>query len=437
MEPDEEGVLRRLADTDPYRVEEIVADLWDRRGWDTTVTQGSKDRGVDVFARQSTPVEQTHAIQVKRFDPSTAVSSSQIQQYSSLQHQFDEVDAVVVVTTGGFSAEAEETAADLNVKLVDGPRLVELFRDADAYDLVGWADGEDGRNSTSIDDSEHEEYPTYDSPADAPPAVLLALLTHRSTIRSGLDEVEAQLSDAREARDDRAYDDSIETYETAADELSGVADPVSYYTSLYETLGDWGTTNFVDPSVFTSRWTAVAESLVTELDETKELADQKRVMQLLENELEDRIEDVEQAIERGRTAIEDYDLGIAREAYLDAQEILPRAARQKRLYEALSPTYRKSVGRYPKNALNTVDDLRNEINEGLDWLDEHTDSAGNTSQVDREAILGDTTPRSTDEIVEQAFGDVASTRLTVAGDGSGDTPLIKRIRPRRTFALPV
>jgi tetratricopeptide (TPR) repeat protein len=427
--PDEEGVLRRLADIDPYRVEEIIAELWNRRGWDTRVTQRSNDRGVDVFATQSTPVEQTHAIQVKRIAPSATISSADIQQYSSLQHQFNDVDAVVIVTTGRFSAAATDTAADLNVKLIDGPRLVELIEEANAYDLVGWQGGGDGHTSTAADNSTQSQVRTYDSPTDVPPVVLFALFTYQSTIRSGFDNAEAQLSDAREARDSGAYDDSIETYETAADELSEIADEVGYYASLYETLGDWGTTSFVDPSTFRSRWTTAAEAVVTELDETKEWVVQKRVLELLADDLENQVEEVEQAVKRGRTAVEDYDFDIAREAYLDAQDALPRAEQQKRLYEALSSTYNNATDQSPRNTLNTVDDLRGEVRDRLDRLDEHIDAAADMSQADLEALVGDTTLRSADEIAEQASGDVSSTRLTTTGDGSGHTPLIERIRP--------
>ena len=130
-------ILRRLMQgVDPYDFEHLVADLWEALGYQTAVTQSSQDLGVDVVARQVTPVEQTVVIQAKRYGPNTKVGREEIQQYASLHRQERDADLVVVVTTGEFTGPAEEAAEDLNVKLVDGGRLAELIEEYDLYDVV-------------------------------------------------------------------------------------------------------------------------------------------------------------------------------------------------------------------------------------------------------------------------------------------------------------
>jgi hypothetical protein len=125
-----------LQGVDPEAFEQLVADLWSELGYQTAVTQSSKDEGVDVVARQSTPVEQTVVIQAKRYGPTTKVGREEVQQYASLHRQEPEADLVVVVTTGEFTGPAREASSDLDVKLVDGDRLVEILLDRDLYDVV-------------------------------------------------------------------------------------------------------------------------------------------------------------------------------------------------------------------------------------------------------------------------------------------------------------
>ena len=125
-----------LQQMDPYEFEHFVADLWQRMGWETTVTTASADKGVDIIARKSSPYEQLLLIQAKRYGPNTTVGSPDVQQYASLRQQFENVDKVLIVTTNGYSRQAREIAEDLNVKLIDGDGLVELIDEYDSLDLV-------------------------------------------------------------------------------------------------------------------------------------------------------------------------------------------------------------------------------------------------------------------------------------------------------------
>lgn len=125
-----------LADMDEYEFEQLVADLWENQGWTTSVTSGSGDRGIDVIAEKHDPFYQKQLIQAKRYSRGNKVGSPDIQQYSSLRHQEDNVDAVVVVTTSSFSREAQKMATDLNVKLVDGDALWKMVREHGGEELL-------------------------------------------------------------------------------------------------------------------------------------------------------------------------------------------------------------------------------------------------------------------------------------------------------------
>ncbi|WP_177167497.1 restriction endonuclease [Halopenitus malekzadehii] len=121
---------------DEYEFEELVADLWAKHGWSTTVTSGSNDGGVDVIAEKDTPFYQKQLIQAKRYSSRTKVGRPDIQQYSSLRHRTDNVDAVVVVTTSDFTPQAEAAAADLNVKTVNSERLISMITELKTDDLL-------------------------------------------------------------------------------------------------------------------------------------------------------------------------------------------------------------------------------------------------------------------------------------------------------------
>ena len=125
-----------LQEMDPYEFEYFVGDLWERMGWETSVSTASADKGVDITARKSTPYDQLLLIQAKRYGPNTTVGSPEIQQYASLRNQFDGVDKVLLVTTNDYSRQAIETAEALNVKLINGDELVELIHEHESLDLV-------------------------------------------------------------------------------------------------------------------------------------------------------------------------------------------------------------------------------------------------------------------------------------------------------------
>lgn len=132
---DEDDVIGTLVELEPLRFEQFIAELWERRGWETEVTDGSGDRGVDVIATQSFPYNKKALLQAKRYRRGNNVSGPELQKYASLK-QRSGVDEVVVVTTSQFTEQALELHEEFNIKLVDGHRLVEIIDATSSEDLV-------------------------------------------------------------------------------------------------------------------------------------------------------------------------------------------------------------------------------------------------------------------------------------------------------------
>lgn len=136
MQLSKEEVISKLSGMDAYEFEYLIADIWEHRGWQTKVTQGSNDRGIDVIASKTTPFPQKQIIQAKRYSKGNNIGSPEVQQYSSLRQQEDEVDAVIIVTTSTFSPQARELARDLNVKLLDRDGLYLMIQESNAEDIL-------------------------------------------------------------------------------------------------------------------------------------------------------------------------------------------------------------------------------------------------------------------------------------------------------------
>lgn len=122
-----EHVLQHLREMDEYEFEDLVATVWESRGWETTVTQDTGDRGIDVVAEKEEPFYQKQLLQAKRYAAGNTIGSDEVRTYSTLLHQEDQVDVVVIVTTSSFTAPAKRLADDLNVKLIDGSTFYELL----------------------------------------------------------------------------------------------------------------------------------------------------------------------------------------------------------------------------------------------------------------------------------------------------------------------
>lgn len=129
-------VLNEIIGMDGGLFEQFVADLWRVQGWNVTVTQNSRDRGVDIIAEKSTPFSQKQVIQAKCNSRGNKITSPDVQQYNSLKDQIDGVDAVVIVTTSTFTSQAKQLASNLNVKIIDGPTVIELLSNVEGTGIL-------------------------------------------------------------------------------------------------------------------------------------------------------------------------------------------------------------------------------------------------------------------------------------------------------------
>lgn len=136
MELSKEGLRTLIFQGDPYEFEELTAELLEKWGWESAVTAGSNDQGIDILVNKSEPFPQKYAIQVKQNSMGNKVGSPEIQQYSSILNQNESIDGVVVITTSSFTSHALEIGADLGVKLIDGDDLIELFNHSDGEKVL-------------------------------------------------------------------------------------------------------------------------------------------------------------------------------------------------------------------------------------------------------------------------------------------------------------
>jgi len=111
---------------DPYQFEELVAEIWELQGYDSTVSRGSRDRGVDIVATRESPFSQKVLIQAKRYTEDNKVGSPEVRKYATLYQQETDVDTVVIVTTGSVTSEAQRVAQEQRVKIMDGDSLAEM-----------------------------------------------------------------------------------------------------------------------------------------------------------------------------------------------------------------------------------------------------------------------------------------------------------------------
>lgn len=125
--------VRSFLDTlDPYKFETVVAEIWDHKfGYETDVTAGSQDRGIDIVAVQDEPLKQKVLIQAKLYQEGNTIGSREIREYATLYQQDEDADRVALVSTGGFTTQAQALADDLQVDLFGREEIVRWLADDD------------------------------------------------------------------------------------------------------------------------------------------------------------------------------------------------------------------------------------------------------------------------------------------------------------------
>lgn len=118
--------LQQLQGMDPYDFEELVAEVWEAKGYDTHVRQGSQDRGIDV---EATKDSERVLIQAKRYSSNNKVGSEDVRKYATLWQQEPTANRIMLVTTSTFTSEAKTVAAEQNIEIVDGEGFLEMMQE--------------------------------------------------------------------------------------------------------------------------------------------------------------------------------------------------------------------------------------------------------------------------------------------------------------------
>lgn len=129
-----DNLLTKLRKIDPTEFEYFIADLWEEMGYQTEVSQRSRDEGIDIKATNH--LNDKHLIQVKRHSESSVIGGPKVREYAGLYLQENDVDKVYVVTTNGFTSQARKIADNADVELVNAERLVKLINQVDREKLI-------------------------------------------------------------------------------------------------------------------------------------------------------------------------------------------------------------------------------------------------------------------------------------------------------------
>lgn len=107
-----------------YDLEEAVALLFNRKGFDASVTKKSGDGGVDVIVRSS---DKTLLIQCKGWESKVGVKP--IREMAGVVHHHTEKDCVgIILSTNGFTSEAIKFANQSKTLLWDSKTLSEIAK---------------------------------------------------------------------------------------------------------------------------------------------------------------------------------------------------------------------------------------------------------------------------------------------------------------------
>ncbi len=389
MGTDRYGLLEVLHQIDAYDFEHVIADLWERQGWRTSVTQGSNDRGVDVIAERDEPFNQKLAIQAKRYDPSSTVGSPDIQQYASLRQQVPNVDAVVVVTTAEFTSNAEEIAGELNVKLVDGKQLYDLFETYDAYELlysyVNLDTGSKPKGNRLVTDSSNQ--PPYDelepisvSPADngqettaSSPDSLSDLISLRKTIADNLKTASAEIDTADSAFAAKSFDRAVDSYAEVLERLADVRSDLDRYKAGFDTVDTTAATHLDSPGEFKQELTELHDHVSTEIQKAGEQGEKAEALETLATEIEAAVETATEQLSRGDRHREAGNYKLARESFEKAAKAVNEGISTRETYRGMAEGYADALlddtPEPPTGA--DLDEMKTEVEERTRWAANH------------------------------------------------------------------
>lgn len=130
----EQADLRQYTDEErsgePF--EYLLAELWSELGYETTLTAGGNDGGVDIIG---TSESEEILIQAKRYD-STKVSATEVRELAGLFPQYD-FDHAMMVTSSVATEPANEEAARIDdLELIEGQQLANMLTESELHPPV-------------------------------------------------------------------------------------------------------------------------------------------------------------------------------------------------------------------------------------------------------------------------------------------------------------
>ncbi|PFE06702.1 restriction endonuclease [Bacillus cereus] len=111
-----------LNEMDPRNIEFLVADVFQNLGYKANVTPGSNDGGKDIILRKG---RETKFVEVKRHTQGT-IGRPPIQKLHSAIVDSDAVGGFFV-TLSNFNKNARQYAANKNIELIDGDKLIHMM----------------------------------------------------------------------------------------------------------------------------------------------------------------------------------------------------------------------------------------------------------------------------------------------------------------------
>jgi restriction endonuclease Mrr len=114
-----------MLEMEPYDFEKFIAKIWESKGFETNVSQQSRDWGVDIIATKSNTKV---AIQAKKYSESNKVGSQDIRNYATVYQQDASINSVVIATSGKFTKPAKKLAKKLDVETINGEDLAHTVK---------------------------------------------------------------------------------------------------------------------------------------------------------------------------------------------------------------------------------------------------------------------------------------------------------------------
>lgn len=120
---------------EPWEFEKLVAEIFEKKGFDAEVTQRTRDGGKDIIATfEKGGVRYTTYFECKRYAPNKPVGVEVVRNLYAVMNK-EQVDKGVIVTTSHFTKDAVKEAKQLGrIRLIDFNELCDLMRDGSDQD---------------------------------------------------------------------------------------------------------------------------------------------------------------------------------------------------------------------------------------------------------------------------------------------------------------